>query len=49
MHLLDQVPDVGDDIVDGDLHMTVVESDDRKIHKVRIVRQKSAAGAKGDN
>lgn len=39
IHLLDQVPDVGDDVVDGELHMTVVESDDRKIYKVRIVRE----------
>lgn len=38
-HLFDQVPDVGDYIIDAELHMTVVESDDRKIHKIRIVRQ----------
>ncbi len=38
IHLLDQVPDAGDDIVVGQLHMTVIESDDRKIHKIRIVR-----------
>ncbi len=41
IHLLDQVPAVGDDISDGQLHMTVVESDDRKIHKVRIVREEN--------
>ncbi len=41
LHLLDEVPDAGDDIVDGQLHMTVVDSDDRKIHKVRIVRNES--------
>jgi len=39
LHLLDQVPDAGDNIVDGDLHMTVVDSDDRKVHKVRIVQE----------
>lgn len=37
-HLLNQVPNAGVGIVDGELHLTVVESDDRKIHKVRIVR-----------
>jgi len=42
MHLLDQVPEAGDNIVDGDLHMTVLESDDRRIYKVRIVRQSPA-------
>ncbi len=42
IHLLDQVPDAGDDVVDGQLHMTVVESDDRKIHKVRIIRDATA-------
>jgi magnesium and cobalt transporter len=44
IHLLDQVPEAGDDIVDGQLHMTVVESDDRKIHKVRIIRDANVEG-----
>jgi CBS domain containing-hemolysin-like protein len=39
-HLLNEVPDAGDDIVDGELHMTVVDSDDRRVHKVRIIRKK---------
>ena len=43
IHLLDQVPEAGDDIVDGDLHMTVVDSDDRRVHKVRIVKNKEEA------
>jgi len=42
LHLLDQVPNNGDHIIEGDLNMTVVESDDRKIHKIRIVRQPTA-------
>ena len=41
LHLLDEVPDAGDDIVDGELHMTVIDSDDRKIHKVRIIRNET--------
>lgn len=49
IHLLDQVPEAGDDIVDGQLHMTVVESDDRKIHKVRIVRDVNADGSRSDS
>ena len=38
VHLLNQVPTPGEEVTAGPLHMTVVESDDRKIHKVRIVR-----------
>ena len=40
VHLLDQVPAVGDNIDAGDLHMTVVESDDRRVLKVRVVGKK---------
>lgn len=41
LHLVDQVPEPGEDVDDGELHMTVVESDDRRIHKIRIVRRNS--------
>jgi len=39
MHLFNQVPEDGDSVDDGALHLSVVESDGRKIHKVRIIRQ----------
>ena len=38
LHLLNHVPKPGEDIVDGSLHMSVVDCDERKINSVRIRR-----------
>ncbi len=38
LHLLNHVPITGEEIVDGSLHMSVVDCDERKINSVRICR-----------
>lgn len=47
-HLLNHVPVAGESIVAGQLHMTVVDCDDRKINKVRILRHQPESLAQAD-
>ncbi|PLX85986.1 MAG: HlyC/CorC family transporter [Desulfuromonas sp.] len=47
-HLLGHVPRAGEEIGDGGLVMTVLESDERKIHRVRIRRTDQSLPEQGE-